>query len=238
MLLVISVLSVSAQQDEVTTMILVNPLDENITIVDFQYIPNNVTVPVGTKVIWTNNGPSEHTVTSDTNIFNSGTIAVGHEWNFTFTLAGSYPYHCGIHPSMHGIVIVTGGGNLPPNKPVIDGVPSGTIGVTYNYTATTTDPENELIQYYFDWGDGTNTGWLPAVPSGTSSHQSHKWAAKGTFTVSVKARDTALLESPVATLSVKIPTDVSFTFFAGHPMLQWLIKVLHIFPLFNKFIQV
>jgi len=239
MLMITPVVFVTAQQDEQTSiMILSNPLDQNITIVDFQYIPSNVTVPVGTKVIWTNNGPSEHTVTSDTAIFNSGTIAVGHKWNYTFNLAGSFPYHCGIHPSMHGIVIVTGGGNLPPDKPTIDGPSSVKVGAVINYTAVTTDPENDAIQYFFDWGDGTNTGWLPAVPSGTISHQSHTWSAKGTYVISAKARDTSLAESLTATLSVKVPLEISSYFYSSHMVFLWLFTTFfHNFPLFRYFIH-
>jgi len=239
--MIIPVLSVTAQQYEQKTpiKILLSPLDENITIVDYQYNPSNITVPIGTKVIWTNNGPSEHTVTSDTNIFNSGTIAVGHEWNYTFNQAGQFPYHCGFHPSMHGIVIVTGGGNLPPNKPTIDGPSSVKVGAIINYTAVTTDPDGDNIQYYFDWGDGTNTGWLPAVPSGTISHQSHTWSKKGTYTISAKARDTSLAESPTATLSVKVPVDISYSFYSGYMVFQWFINILtHIFPQLRDFVRV
>lgn len=238
MLMLIPVLSVTAQRNEDTPLLILNhPLDQNITIVDFSYNPSNVTVPIGTKVIWTNNGPSEHTVTSDTNVFNSGTMGVGFKWNFTFTQTGSYPYHCAFHPGMHGIVIVTGGGNLPPNKPTIDGPNSVNVGAVTNYTAVTTDPEGDNIQYYFDWGDGTNTGWLPAVPSGTIQHQSHVWSTKGTYIISAKARDTSLAESPTATLNVKVPFDVPFSFTPGHVFLWLIIKLLYLFPHLRGFIR-
>lgn len=239
MLLTVPVFTVTAQQQESTPiLILLNPLDQNITIVDFSFNPDNVTVPLGTKVIWTNNGPSEHTVTSDTNIFNSGTIAVGHKWNFTFTAIGNFPYHCAIHPSMHGIIIVTSGQNLPPNKPTIDGPTSGKAGAVLNYTAVTTDPNGDMISYYFDWGDGTNTGWLAFIPSGTIEHQSHTWATKGTYTVSVKARDPSLAESPVATLPVSVPADLSSSFFVWPTIVLWLFeKVTHMFPLLKEFIH-
>jgi plastocyanin len=238
LMLMVPILTVTAQQNESTQrVILLNPLDQNIAISDFQYNPANVTVPVGTKVIWTNNGPSEHTVTSDTLVFNSGTIAVGHQWNFTFTAVGTYPYHCAIHPMMHGVVIVTGG-NLPPNKPTLDGPTSGKINAILNYTAVTTDPDGDMISYYFDWGDGTNTGWLPFVPSGTIAHQSHSWSAKGTYIISAKARDPSLAESPVATLSVKMPIEISYSFYSGHMIFQWLFeKQIHIFPLLRDFIH-
>lgn len=240
MLMIIPMFTVTAQQNNLTPVIpLQNPLDQNIAISDFQFTPDNITVTLGTKVIWTNNGPSEHTVTSDTNVFNSGTIAVGHKWNYTFNAVGTFPYHCAIHPMMHGVVIVTSGGNLPPNKPTLDGPNSGKKGTVYNYTAVTTDPNGDTIQYYFDWGDGTNTGWLPMVASGTIEHQSHTWSTKGTFTVSAKARDPSLAESPVATLSVHMPLDLSYSFSSGHVIVLWLLERLsQLYPLLKEFIHV
>ena len=236
----ISMITVTARQNEsMPKMILLSPLDQNITISDFQYNPANVTVPLGTKVIWTNNGPSEHTVTSDTNIFNSGTMAVGQKWNFTFNAVGTYPYHCTFHASMHGVVIVSGGQNLPPNKPTIDGPTSGKVNTILNYTAVTTDPNGDMISYYFDWGDGTNTGWLPFIASGIIEHQSHTWSAKGTYIISAKARDPSLAESPVATLSVSLPADLSYSF-SHRPLIDlWFLeKIAHMFPLLKELIHV
>lgn len=210
----------------------------NITIQDFFFSPDNVTIAVNTIVTWTNLGPSEHSAVSDNGVFNSGLLAVGGKFSFTFTTAGTYKYHCVPHLFMHGVIIVTGGGNLPPNKPTIDGSSSGNVGDILNYTAVTTDPEGDNIQYFFDWGDGTNTGWTPSVPSGTISHQSHTWSTKGTYTISVKARDTSLAESPIATLSVNMPVEISYSFYSGHMVFQQVInKLVHIFPLVRDFIH-
>jgi hypothetical protein len=130
---------------------------------------------------------------------------------------------------MHGVIIVTGGENLPPNKPTIDGSSSGKAGTVLNYTAVTTDPDGNNIQYFFDWGDGTNTGWTPSVPSGTISHQSHTWSTKGTYTISVKARDTSFTESPVATLSIKMPFEISYPFHTNHMIFLWIVhKLIHL----------
>jgi plastocyanin len=240
MLLIVPLLTVTARQNEsMPVVILLAPLDQNITIVDFSFNPNNVTVPIGTKVVWTNNGPSEHTVTSDNAVFNSGTIAVGHKWNFTFNVTGSYPYHCSFHASMHGIVIVTGGVNLPPNKPTIDGPTSGKINTILNFTAVTTDPDGDNVQYYFNWGDGTNTGWTPFVASGTISHQSHTWTKKGTYFLSVNARDTSLAESPVATLIITMPVETLYSFYSNHMIVLWFLnKLVYMFPLLREFIRV
>src|SRR5262245_46679882 len=61
------------------------------------YDPSTATVPVGTTVCWTNNGQISHTATSDTSVFNSGVMAPGDTYTFTFNNPGVYPYHCSIH---------------------------------------------------------------------------------------------------------------------------------------------
>jgi plastocyanin len=89
-----------------TTM--VPPAPVAVTIQNFLFSPASVTVPRGTTVSWTNLDPSQHTVTSDVSgKFSSGILMTGQTFSFTFTETGSYPYHCGVHPTMHGTVIVT-----------------------------------------------------------------------------------------------------------------------------------
>lgn len=210
----------------------------NINIQNFFFDPDNVTITVNTIVTWTNFVLEPHSATSDNGVFNSGLLGKGQKFSFNFTVAGTYKYHCAIHPWMHGVIIVIGGGNLPPNKPTIDGPTSGKAGAVLNYTAVTSDPEGDNIQYFFDWGDGTNTGWTPVVPTGTISHQSHSWSTKGTYIISVKARDTSLAESPVATLSVRMPADLSYSFSSNHMIVLWLFnKLVNIFPLLKEFIH-
>lgn len=48
-----------------------------------------------------------HDITSDTQgLFDSGSFAPGATFSHTFTTAGTYHYHCSIHPSMTGIIVV------------------------------------------------------------------------------------------------------------------------------------
>jgi len=47
-----------------------------------------------------------HTTTSNTNTWNSGTVAPGAKFSVTFPTAGTFPYHCAIHPGMVGSVVV------------------------------------------------------------------------------------------------------------------------------------
>lgn len=77
-----------------------------IDINNFAFNPATVTVAVGTTVNWVNNDSASHTVTSDTGIFESGSLAKGGTYSFTFANAGTYKYHCSVHSSMKGTVIV------------------------------------------------------------------------------------------------------------------------------------
>ena len=70
------------------------------------YTPDEVTVAVGTTVIWTNTDSISHTSTSDANGWNSGTVAPGGNFSFAFQTTGTFPYHCAIHPGMVGTVVV------------------------------------------------------------------------------------------------------------------------------------
>jgi len=58
-------------------------------------------------VSWTNTGPSNHTVTANDGSFDSGTIQRNATFNFTFSKAGTFAYHCSIHPTMTATVTVS-----------------------------------------------------------------------------------------------------------------------------------
>lgn len=76
------------------------------TIRGFSFQPGILKVKVGAKVTWTNDDTVAHTVTADTNSFASGNLQPGGLFSFMFTRPGTYAYHCSIHPSMHGSVVV------------------------------------------------------------------------------------------------------------------------------------
>jgi plastocyanin len=68
--------------------------------------PATVTIRAGESVTWTNQDSMNHTVVADQGEFKSGELANGATFSFTFDKAGTYPYHCSIHPSMTGTVVV------------------------------------------------------------------------------------------------------------------------------------
>ncbi len=78
-----------------------------ISIANFAFNPDTVTIEVGTEVTWTNVHTAPHTVTSDVGDFDSGTLEPGDSVTFTFNEPGTYTYHCDIHPNMTGTVEVT-----------------------------------------------------------------------------------------------------------------------------------
>jgi plastocyanin len=68
--------------------------------------PGTITVAAGTTVTWTNKDAVSHTVTSTTNLFDSGSLGTNGTFSYTFATAGSYPYKCKIHTYMTGTVTV------------------------------------------------------------------------------------------------------------------------------------
>lgn len=70
------------------------------------FTPTSITVSAGTTITWTNKDAVAHTVTSNTGVFSSGSIATSGTYSYLFSTAGTYPYHCTIHPSMTGTVTV------------------------------------------------------------------------------------------------------------------------------------
>lgn len=75
-----------------------------VEIKDFAFNPAELTVAVGSTVVWTNSDAISHDVKSAT--FNSSLLSTGQTFQQKFTTAGVYDYACSIHPSMKGKVIV------------------------------------------------------------------------------------------------------------------------------------
>jgi plastocyanin len=98
-----------------------------VAIQNFAFNPATLNVQVGTKVTWKNLDSTAHHVVSDTGAFDSGVLNNGQSYSFTFNQAGNYPYHCSIHPSMKGTIVVT---TTAPSNPSTS-TPSTTGGSGY-----------------------------------------------------------------------------------------------------------
>lgn len=80
----------------------------DVNIMSFAFSPQTLTISPGSTVIWTNSDSVAHTVVSDTgNEIDSPNLAQGESYSHIFTIPGTYTYHCSIHPSMTGTIVVT-----------------------------------------------------------------------------------------------------------------------------------
>lgn len=95
--------------------------------------------------------------------------------------------------------------NIPPNTPAITGETNGVTQTSYTYVMQTTDPDWDDVQYFIDWGDNTNSGWIGPYNIGQIASANHSWSSKGTYDLKVKAKDQYGAESDWATLTVTMP---------------------------------
>ena len=72
----------------------------------FAFSPVSVTIQRGSTVTWTNKDAATHTATADDGSFDTGLLTTNHNNHFTFSTAGTFTYHCAIHPTMTAQIIV------------------------------------------------------------------------------------------------------------------------------------
>src|SRR3990170_5912624 len=84
---------------------------------EFRPVTLRVTIRNGEtrqEVRWVNNGSVAHTVAADRGAFNSRQLAPGDTFSFAFTAAGTIDYHCEIHPTMKGQIVIEVDGSRDP----------------------------------------------------------------------------------------------------------------------------
>ena len=81
---------------------------DSVTIANFAFAPKSITVAPGQRVTWTNKDGATHTVTEDKGAWDSKNLPSGATFQHTFDQAGTFTYHCAIHSSMVGTVVVKG----------------------------------------------------------------------------------------------------------------------------------
>lgn len=77
-----------------------------VTIDNFTFGPPELTVPVGTTVMWVNHDDIPHSVVDKNKAFRSKALDTDDAYSFTFASAGTFDYFCGLHPHMVGKIIV------------------------------------------------------------------------------------------------------------------------------------
>jgi plastocyanin len=106
--------------------------DVDVDIVDFEYVPDRITISVGDTITWTNLDSVAHTATSTSGAFDTGLLESGASARTRFTVAGRYPFLCTPHPDMTGLVIVRAASAARP--------PDTDTGTERVATSTAADP--------------------------------------------------------------------------------------------------
>jgi outer membrane protein assembly factor BamB len=117
--------------------------------------------------------------------------------------------------------------NTLPNNPTITGPNNGNAGTIYTYRFSGTDPDNNPVRIFIDWGDDT-TCWTNWGASGESIKWGYSWEEQGTYIIKAKTQDILGLESNWTTLEVTMP----YSYEPQFPFIHWLLERFpHAFPL-------
>jgi len=100
------------------------------------------------------------------------------------------------------------------SMPAVSGPATGTVNQSYTFTVTTPStvtPSGDPVKYFFDWGDGTNSGWV------SSTALAKSWTTANTYLVKVQAQcatHTSVVSAWSGTSSITIsnaPTETVST---------------------------
>ena len=162
----------------------------NVTIQGFSFNPGTVTVVVGVNntVSWTNMDSVTHTVTSDTGAF-GGTVPPGRTFTFTFTVAGTYGYHCSIHNYMKGTVVVISSGATSTGSSTTATSSSSSTTTAPSTSSTTTSTATATTSTV------STTSITSQLPTTTASSTTQTASSATSTTV----RTTSAESSPTAT---------------------------------------
>ncbi|MCU0850240.1 MAG: hypothetical protein MUC80_03070 [Candidatus Thermoplasmatota archaeon] len=176
---------------------------------------------------WSTAAPSDGLYNQAVESYSFTTIPLPHGTHLIETMTLNSVSNFDATPASDTITI-----DVPPHTPTITGTVEGKPNQQYMYTTSAADPDGDPLYYWFDWDDGTNSGWLGPFPPGAPVNANHSWSAKGSYEVKVKAKDFFSMESPWATLDVTMPKSLLFdgsflqVFLRNHPLLSYLFSFL------------
>jgi len=92
---------------QASTAVAEQPQPDAVDIRNFAFVPAQITVAAGTRVVWTNRDDEAHIVVSTSGAFKpSQALDTDDSFAMVFDKPGTYPYFCAIHPMMRGTVVV------------------------------------------------------------------------------------------------------------------------------------
>jgi len=132
--------------------------------------------------------------------------------------------------------------NGPPTRPLIEGI----IGILvpnrpYKYNFTSSDPNQDDVFYYIDWGDGTFEEWAGPYTSGEKIIINHTWPpVTKLYQIKAKAKDIYGSESDWATFLVFVlsPRNPGSSLFVRLILrMPFFQRILMVLPRINKLMQ-
>ncbi|MDX6587018.1 MAG: hypothetical protein QOI31_1491 [Solirubrobacterales bacterium] len=96
----------SATSEEMTSTESSTGTGDSVEIADFEFGPEEITVPAGTTITFTNEDSAAHTATADDSSFDTEELGKGDSAEETFDEPGTYTYYCRFHVVMKGSVVV------------------------------------------------------------------------------------------------------------------------------------
>ena len=99
--------------------------------------------------------------------------------------------------------------NTPPTPPILQEATSGEVDEVLTFEVKSLDNEGDMVKYYIDWGDGTNSGWIGYYTEGVFQEVTNSWDTAGEYEVRAKAMDSHGEESEDwgNTVTVTITSD-------------------------------
>jgi plastocyanin len=79
--------------------------DQKVTIDNFAFSPSSLTVSAGSEVTWTNQDDIPHSIVLP-GVAHSKPLDSNDTFSYRFDKSGTYSYICGLHPHMHGEIVV------------------------------------------------------------------------------------------------------------------------------------
>ena len=150
------------------------------TISNFSFSPEPARIPVGTTLTWTNKDSSAHTVTADDGSWTSTSLNKDATFSHTFSQPGTVRYHCAIHDSMTGTVVVEAATSTTAVAPTTTTTAAPTTTTTLASTTSTAPVATPT------------TGFAPPkVPKPAASSTTRATAAPTTATTEPTSSTTA-----------------------------------------------